>query len=92
MLSKAWLSLIGIAWIRQIQLSARTETAGDLGASDALFALDADHLRLLDDAYFLTRCEVHKSADSVGKFTVGVWNASWVVGDEETKLEFWVMV
>jgi len=49
-------------------------------------------LRLLDDAYFLAGCEVHKSADGVGKFAVGVWNASWIVGDEETKLEFRVMV
>ena len=92
MLRETWLSLIGIAWIRQVQLSARSETAGNLGTSDALFALDADHLRLLDDAHFLAGCEVHKSADSVGELAVGVWNTSWVVGDEETKLEFWVMV
>lgn len=81
MLSKTWLSLIGIAWIRQVQLAACTETAGDLGTSDALFALDTDHLRLLDDAYFLTGCEVHKSADSAGEFAVGVWDTSRVVCD-----------
>lgn len=92
MLGETWLSLICVAWVRQIQLSARAETAGDFSASDALFALDADHLRLLDNAYFLAGCEVHKSADGVGKFAVGIWNASWIVGDEETKLEFRVMV
>jgi hypothetical protein len=35
---------------------------------------------------------MNKGANTAGKSSVGVWDASWVVGDEKTKLELWVVV
>jgi hypothetical protein len=35
---------------------------------------------------------MHKGADAAGKSSVGVWDASWVVGNEKAELEFGVVV
>lgn len=92
MLSKSRLSLILIARISKIKLSASAETTSNLGASHTLLALNAYHLRLLDNADFFTGGKMHKSANTVGKSAVGVRNSSWIIGDEKAELKFWVIV
>jgi hypothetical protein len=47
---------------------------------------------LLDDAYFLAGSQMHESADAAGKFSIRVWDASWVVSNEKAELELWVVI
>jgi hypothetical protein len=91
-LRKPGLGVVSVARVRELQLAPRAHAALDPLPLGASLALDADHLGLLDDANLGTGGEVHENADAAGEAALGVWDGGWVVGDQETELEFRVVV
>lgn len=92
MLRKPRLRLIRVTRERKLQLPTRPQAPLDLARLGTLLALDADHLRPLDDVERGAFGEVHEDLDGAGEAALGVGDGGWVVGDEEAHLELGVVV
>lgn len=92
MLGETRLSLVRVAWISELQLPAGPNAGLDARLLGPAFTLDTDHLRLLGDANLGAGSEMDKDRDTAGETALGIRNGGWIVGDEETELELWVMV
>lgn len=80
MFCKAGLCAIRVARIGKLVDLASANSWVKSALHHTAFALDTDHLTVLDDTY-LVASEVHQDADAGGKFALRVWDASGIVGD-----------